>query len=198
MKSLSIPLIEEMHADLLTGISAVSRAPICRIFSVKQSKGYKPPHDFFYIIMLPAVSQFKNYEPQSGDLIAITDVKPASVEDLDRPNRSYVVAYVQWVREEGSILSILSSQPILVEEQKSKDKETLYAVFLTNMTTNIRIWRALNSQLEGGNLNFIQEVLNPKSTVRVLIIAYLIFLIYCKNFDHCFQGISYRYSWKEF
>ncbi|KAF5466228.1 hypothetical protein F2P56_016175 [Juglans regia] len=169
LKSLSIPLIKETQADLLASISTVSRAPICKIVSVQKSKNYKPPHDFFYSIMLPAVWQFKNnkemYEPQNGDLIAITDVKPESVEDLDRPNRSYVVAYVQWVREGGLLaLSVLSSQPILVEEEKSKNKQTLYAVFLTNMTTNIRIWRALNTQLEGGNLNFFQEVLNPKST----------------------------------
>ncbi|KAG7997202.1 hypothetical protein I3843_01G200400 [Carya illinoinensis] len=163
MKSLSIPLIKEMHAGLLASISTVSQAPICKIVSVKNSK------DYFYSIGLPAVWQFNNcketYQPQNGDLIAITDVKPKSVEDLDRPSRSYVVAYVHKVIEGGLItLSVLSSQPILVEEQKSQNKQTLYAVFLTNMTTNIRIWRALNSQLEGGNLNFIQKVLNPKST----------------------------------
>uniref|UniRef100_A0A2N9I655 DNA2/NAM7 helicase-like C-terminal domain-containing protein n=1 Tax=Fagus sylvatica TaxID=28930 RepID=A0A2N9I655_FAGSY len=34
---------------------------------------------------------------------------------------------------------------------------------LINMTTNIRIWRALNSELEGGNLNIIRNVMQPKS-----------------------------------
>ena len=48
---------------------------------------------------------------------------------------------------------------------------------LINMTTNIRIWRGLNSKLEGGNLNIIQNVLQSSSMVRILVIAYFIWHI---------------------
>nr|POE52209.1 hypothetical protein CFP56_60316 [Quercus suber] len=46
---------------------------------------------------------------------------------------------------------------------RTRKGQNLYAVPLINMTTNIRIWRALNSKLEGGNLNVIQNVLQSSS-----------------------------------
>ena len=45
------------------------------------------------------------------------------------------------------------------------------------MTTNIRIWRALNSKLEGGNLNIIQNVLQSSLMVKILEISYFIWHI---------------------
>ena len=66
-------------------------------------------------------------------------------------------------------MTILASKPILVEEEENKKRETIYAICLINMTTNIRIWRALNSQLEGKNLDIIGKVLQANSAVRIFL-----------------------------
>ncbi|KAL5057469.1 hypothetical protein RYX36_029073 [Vicia faba] len=39
------------------------------------------------------------------------------------------------------------------------DKQKMYAVYLMNMTTNVRIWKALNSQSDGDHLGLIKKVL---------------------------------------
>ncbi|KAF3951836.1 hypothetical protein CMV_022553 [Castanea mollissima] len=157
------PLVVETHADLLSSMSTISQAHTRAIFSVRQTVKCEPPKDLLYHVTLESVKIFENhgarYEPEVRDIIAITDVRPKCIDDLERPNRSYLVAFVLSVRHE-IFLTILSSKPILFEHDKNK---TLYVVPLINMTTNIRIWRALNSKLEGGNLNIIQNVLQSSS-----------------------------------
>jgi len=37
-----------------------------------------------------------------------------------------------------------------------------------NMTTNVRIWKALHPDSEGGNRNIIKTVLQANSAVRIL------------------------------
>jgi hypothetical protein len=74
-------------------------------------------------------------------------------------------------------ISILASKPILIDQDLHKykkeplvwnKKETLFAVYLMNMTTNVRIWKALNPAPEGGNTNIIKTVLQANSPVRIL------------------------------
>ncbi|XP_030969310.1 helicase sen1-like isoform X3 [Quercus lobata] len=166
MNSFTYPLIEETHADLLSSMSTLHLAPSCEISSFKQTKDFKPPKDFFYLVTLKSVSGLQKnggYEPMVGDIIALTNVRP-KYNDLDRPNRLFLVAFVQKVKDDN-ILTILASKPILAVEQEKKKRETFYAICLINMTTNIRIWRALNSQLEGKNLDIIGKVLQPNSAV---------------------------------
>ena len=102
-----------------------------------------------------------------GDIIALTNGRP-KYKDLDRPNRPFLVAFVQKVKDDN-ILTILASKPILAEEQENKKRETIYAICLINMTTNIRIWRALNSQLEGKNLDIIGKVLQLNFAIRIFL-----------------------------
>ncbi|KAM3702045.1 hypothetical protein ACJW31_05G220700 [Castanea mollissima] len=164
MNSFTYPLIEETHADLLSSMSTLHLAPSCEISSFKRTKDFNPPKDFFYLVTLKSVSGLEKnggYEPMVGDIIALTNVRP-KYKDLDRPNRPFLVAFVQRVKDDN-ILTILASKPILAEERENKKRETLYATCLINMTTNVRIWRALNSQLEGKNLDIIGKVLQPNS-----------------------------------
>jgi senataxin len=142
------------------------------------TKDFKPPNNLFYHVILKSLRKFETddgkefvthdgrYEPEARDLIAITNVRPKCIADLETTNRSYLVAFVLTVKEQ--FLRILSSKPILFKEDNNKRRETLYAIPLINMNTNIRIWRALNSELEGGNLNIIQNVLLPKHAVRII------------------------------
>ena len=176
-------------------MSTLSLAPWRVILHFMPTKDFKPPNNLSYHVILKSLRKFETddgkefvtddgrYEPEARDLIAITNVRPKCIADLETTNRSYLVAFVLSVKDlteeedltekEDKLLRILSSKPILFEEDKNKRRETLYAIPLINMTTNIRIWRALNSELEGGNLNIIQNVLLPKHAVRIfLIVAY--------------------------
>lgn len=50
----------------------------------------------------------------------------------------------------------------------NNNQQKLYAVYLINMTTNIRISNALNSRPEGEHLNIIKSVLGPQLIVRLV------------------------------
>ncbi|XVF41433.1 hypothetical protein PTKIN_Ptkin01aG0279700 [Pterospermum kingtungense] len=125
------PLIEETHAELLSSMTTLSRAPS------------------------------QTYEPQAGDLVALTDVRPKCISDLQRPKMSYLLAYVQSVdSDDPDQLLILSSKPILIEQEiQRREKHTLFLVYLMNMTTNLRIWNALHPDPNGGNLKMINKII---------------------------------------
>ncbi|KAK6243972.1 hypothetical protein QUC31_010381 [Theobroma cacao] len=167
LHSFVAPLIEETHADLLSGMKRVSQAPSRQLDSVTRDKRYKPPKDLIYKIVLKRDSKksdLATYQPQSGDLVTLTDVRPKCTSDLNRSKMSYLLAYVQGVKKYPDELFIRSSKPIMIEEDMqrkeniSQQKPTFFFVFLINMTTNIRIWKALHPDPKGGNLNMINKV----------------------------------------
>ncbi|KAJ0961678.1 hypothetical protein J5N97_000696 [Dioscorea zingiberensis] len=107
------------------------------------------------------------YEPQVGDIIALTNVRPNCIDDLNRPPRFYLIAYVHKANDIDEFpddlqFKILSSKPINYGEpdMHKSNRETLFAVYLMNLITNLRVWTALNSE---GNTNIINKVLQPKS-----------------------------------
>ncbi|PON78550.1 hypothetical protein PanWU01x14_018080 [Parasponia andersonii] len=104
-------LLEETRADLLTSVVTLAHASSSEIKSVKQSKEYKLLKDFLYKIELQRGIENENdtqaYEPDVGDLIAITSVTPKCVDDLDQPERSYLVAYVESVKEREDHFKLL-------------------------------------------------------------------------------------------
>ncbi|XP_052307958.1 uncharacterized protein LOC18097562 isoform X3 [Populus trichocarpa] len=188
MESFIPALIEETRADLCSNMTMVSQAPKREIFSLGIAKENKPPKDLFYKIWFEKMRNNVNgegiYEPGVGDLLALTDVRPKDIDDLNRPGFNYLLAYVHGLsiakddNDKYDILSILTSKPIQFElEDRENKKESVIAgkgrrknmkanvfvVYLVNMMTNIRTWRSLNSELEGGNMNIIQNVLHTSS-----------------------------------
>ncbi|KAJ7000259.1 hypothetical protein NC653_010898 [Populus alba x Populus x berolinensis] len=156
MKAFIPPLHVETHADLLLSTESLAEAPTCRILRVRKSKDYKPPKDLFYEISVEETRD--GYVPWIGDLIALTNVKLKCIDDLRKTQQSYHVAFVHAVKGGNRLTPwILSSKPIVDEE--GLQKGTLFAVHLINLTTNLRIWRSLNLELEGRNLNVIKKVL---------------------------------------
>ncbi|CAL5330065.1 unnamed protein product [Camellia sinensis] len=175
MKSFIDPLIEETHADLLSSINMVPHAPTCEILAIARSKGHKPPKDLYYTISLKRLSDTANthegmYKPEIGDLIALTNVRPRHVNDLNRPRSPYVVALVHGTKDDSDDIAILSSKPIMFDadgqKHKIQTKRSLFAVYVTNMVTNVRVWMSLNSELEGGNMNIIKGVLHSDCTTK--------------------------------
>ncbi|XP_062002779.1 uncharacterized protein LOC133720466 [Rosa rugosa] len=171
-KSFIPSLVEETHADLLSNMKTLSHAPTCEILTIVDSAEH--PGDLFYNIMYKRDTETDEnhkglmYEPQVGDIIALTNVRPKCIDDLNSPPRFYLIAYVDQANDIDEFpddlqFKILSSKPINYGESdmhKSK-RETLFAVYLMNLTTNLRVWKALNS--EEGNTNIISKVLQPKS-----------------------------------
>ncbi|KAL3372688.1 hypothetical protein AABB24_004969 [Solanum stoloniferum] len=173
LKSYITPLVEETHADLLSNVSTVSRAPALEVVDVKVSKEFKPPKGLYYNILLKRNQKIEvgenseskhesNYEPEVGDLIALTDVRPRRIEDLNRPKRSFLIAIVQGMNDDGYRIPILSSQLIPFKKPDratGEQGDKLFVVYLSNLTTNLRIWNALNPDRENSNFNIIKTVM---------------------------------------
>nr|GLL19020.1 probable helicase MAGATAMA 3 isoform X3 [Ipomoea trifida] len=173
LKSFINPLLKETHADLYSNMkNSLRNAPSREVLEVKISKGFKPPKELLYNILLKTTREGDGeskqpYEPEAGDLIAFCDVKPKRVEDLNRPKMSYVIAVVQGRKDDGSArFPILSSKPVTFRKKMERGREgdKLFVVYLTSLTTNIRIWKSLNMDKESANLKIIRTVLqiDPK------------------------------------
>ncbi|CAJ2640607.1 unnamed protein product [Trifolium pratense] len=163
-------LIEETHFDLASSLYGVQRAPFCEILTAvpERSRSFIPTKFFLYQISVYSTNNdtkdVGKYEPEVGDLIALTDIKPKTIEDLNRPRRYYHIAYVCGTKESTNEISILSSKYIDMEiNSRSNNTPKLYAIYLLNLTTNVRVWKALNSELEGANMNMIKKVLLASS-----------------------------------
>lgn len=180
LKSFIPSLIEETHSDLSSSLKGVSRSPFCEISSVEleSSRSLIPTKNLFYQISVNKSNNDVNgkYEPEVGDLIAFTDIKPKTVDDLDRPRREYHIGYVHGIKESIDKISILSSKSFNMSALKSNNAPRLYSLrsdnapklhgfYLMNLTTNVRIWKALKSELEGASMSMIKKVLKADSNI---------------------------------
>ncbi|KAJ0464272.1 putative P-loop containing nucleoside triphosphate hydrolase, DNA2/NAM7 helicase, helicase [Helianthus annuus] len=163
-KSFVDPLLEETHAELLSSMNGISRASTRGIMvRSEEKKDIKFPNYYLYSIYLEKKSRTENYEPEVGDLIVLTDVKPRCVDDLG----PYVIASVQRVQNgDHATTKVISSEPIPFSwiQSHKRGKVMLFAVNLMNLTTNTRIWQALHSSLDGiKNMKMINKVLQTDS-----------------------------------
>jgi len=181
-------LFEETRADLSSSLFGVSQAPLCEIQNVEESieLTLPIPETENQFIQFQHVLRLKNrnggnYKPESGDLIAFTHIRPKSFNDLNAlksPNR---IAYVKEATYEKEVdyvkqetkkfwykITVLSSKCMKmdIEYDLWHNKEMkLYAVYLMNITTNVRIRNALKSI---PCMNIIKTVLGPHQTVRII------------------------------
>ncbi|CAL0306272.1 unnamed protein product [Lupinus luteus] len=168
MASFILPLIEETHADLLSCMSNdLAHATICEITDIRKTKKFQLHKNLSYDLFFSNEKKRVPgaYMPVVGDLIALTNVRPKCIDDL---SRNYVIAYVHKVKEFEIIpyVTVLSSKLIMADGDDVMDhkkNENLFGVYLTNLTTNIRIWRSLNGHL-GWNMKIIDKVLQAHSS----------------------------------
>ncbi|KAJ8432842.1 hypothetical protein Cgig2_024530 [Carnegiea gigantea] len=183
--SFIFPLIEETRADICSSLSTVSLAPARRISCIKASEDYHPPNNLIFSIELEGMccleDNIEPREPETGDLIALTDVRPKSLADINSPKLPYLIAFVQQVSKmqnpDEYLLTVRLSKPI-ISELPARGKHSLVptlAVFLANLTTNIRMWKALNLQLGNRSFNIISKVLQMDPIV-------------CRNCPVCFHS----------
>ncbi|KAK7300604.1 hypothetical protein RJT34_11452 [Clitoria ternatea] len=163
MNSFIPALIEETHSDLSSSFMSVSQAPFCEIRTIGRSNNFRPPKHLYYEITLKGITNdvkdVGKYEPEVGDLIAFTNIRPRSIDDLNKSNGYYHIAYVDGPKDLFTDkIPILSSKDMDNVESvlRSTKAQKIYSVYLINMTTYIRIWKALNSQ---SNMKIVKEVL---------------------------------------
>uniref|UniRef100_A0A803MQQ9 Uncharacterized protein n=1 Tax=Chenopodium quinoa TaxID=63459 RepID=A0A803MQQ9_CHEQI len=163
------PLVEETRASLCSGMESVGNAPACEISSIELSKDYKPPKEFYYNILTKKFTDFKNngghYEPEPGDIIVLSNIKPRRIEDLNRPGHTSVVAMVATMEDGSDMTRILSSKELGGSELLPKRHMgvRVFATYLINLITNTRIWKALHPDPIGVSMNLLLKVLQPNS-----------------------------------
>ncbi|KAK7372271.1 hypothetical protein VNO80_05646 [Phaseolus coccineus] len=178
MNSFIPALIEETHSDMSSSLAGVSQAPFAEISTLQKSKDFNHPHDMLYEITLKSttddVKGVGKYEPETGDVIAFTNTRPRRIDNLIMTREYCHIAYVR------RSLDIFSGQiPILTSMflendieigvefgERTSKAQKLYAVYLFNMITNVRIWKALTWKLEGADTNILMKVLKAHSTDR--------------------------------
>nr|GLL19017.1 uncharacterized protein LOC109167511 [Ipomoea trifida] len=164
------PLLEETRADFYSNMTdSLRNAPSCEVLDLRTREGFNPPNDLFYEVRLKRTrngyGESKTpYEPQGGELIALSDVRPKRIEDLNRPKISYLIAVVgsRDDDDDSDWFPILSSKPIIFQKknnEEGKKGDELFIVYLTSLVTNIRIWNSLKMDLGSANLKIIRTVL---------------------------------------
>ncbi|XP_077247014.1 putative helicase MAGATAMA 3 isoform X2 [Tasmannia lanceolata] len=191
--SFVFPLIEETRFDLCSNMVGLSHAPTCKILSLRPRcelgsdtpigdiLSSKPSGELLYEIEVaptrdgPDIGGKEKYIPRKGDIFALSNVRPATVADLNFTGISHVMAVV------------IKGQEDLTNENKHGEEDPVYviqvrvsknigdlkdpwksffAVYLINITTYDRIWSALDMKMSGDrNLNIIKNVLYTDSSV---------------------------------
>uniref|UniRef100_A0A0E0DHM4 UvrD-like helicase ATP-binding domain-containing protein n=1 Tax=Oryza meridionalis TaxID=40149 RepID=A0A0E0DHM4_9ORYZ len=168
LESYTSPLLEEMRMEMSSSLEAISTLPSSKISWIEQKN-----NNTVYDIVFDADSQNskacnqpESYVPSVGDIIILSDVKPEHISDITRNGRPYIIAFVTEGGDEDddsppAKYVIISSGKIDSEDGKCQDRKTikLFAAYLLNIVTYIRIWRCLDyNTAVRRNQSLIQEM----------------------------------------
>ncbi|CAL5430271.1 unnamed protein product [Camellia sinensis] len=185
--SFVFPLLEETRAELASSMEIIQEAPFAKVISLNACELYGTLH---YDI---EVDYWRNrgkdpYKTLPGDVFIVSDAKPESVYDLQQGGRTWTFATVTNIIEDetedeigegledeiedetkdengrgnnsSTFFKVKASRDI---EVKGGMRQSLFVVFLRNITTNKRIWSALR---KFGNRKIIERVLCADSKVQ--------------------------------
>ncbi|KAI3893034.1 hypothetical protein MKW92_025987 [Papaver armeniacum] len=173
--SYTTPLLEETRMEICSQIEFMSGAPHAEVTSVEKSKLHEG--SFLYCIK---VENWRNrhgvygkepYSPKPSDLFIMGSTVPEVASDLQRFGSSWSLAsVVEDVKESDSVghedtlicFQVKTSKPLTIEMKEGRRK-SLFVVFLVNLATKTRTWKALHMFR---NLNVIKEVLCANSMVK--------------------------------
>ncbi|KAJ7942728.1 UvrD-like Helicase, ATP-binding domain, P-loop containing nucleoside triphosphate hydrolase [Quillaja saponaria] len=156
------PLFEETRAKLCSSMEIISEAPFGKVVALEESKPYGAK---LYDVKIDCwKNRFTDrgkepYKTLPGDVLVLTDAKPETVHDLQRVGRSWTFLSVSKITEDenedvtSTYFKVNAPKEIDPNEWKQK---SLFVVFLVNITTNRRIWSALQMS---GNLQLNKEIL---------------------------------------
>nr|CAB3488037.1 unnamed protein product [Digitaria exilis] len=161
------PLLEELRAEMSSSLESLSTLPSVKISSIEEKKG---KYDIWVASDSQAAkscNQPECYAPSVGDVMILSDVKPGHISDITRNGRPYRVAFLTEGGDEDDDLptskyGIISSGKIDAADEKCQDGKIkpLFAVYLLNIVTYIRIWRCLDYEAVRRNRGLIQEMVH--------------------------------------
>lgn len=170
LESYASPLLEELRAEMSSGLESLSTIPFVRISSIEEKKGNKT----YEISAAPdskiakSCNQPECYAPCIGDTIILSDVKPGHISDVTRNGKPYRIAFVTEGGDEDddslpSKYVIIASGKIDAADGKCQNgkKNSFFATYLLNIVTYICIWRCLDYETAvRRNPGLIQEMVN--------------------------------------
>lgn len=147
-------------------MGSISFAPSSKVISFQQSKQFRKLHYDVIVEDWKHSSESVDKEPyrtKPGDILAFTEATPGQYLDIENLGRSWNVGSVSRVMTDDRMYTHFEVRMSkeLVWEQDGMNK-MLYAVFVTNISTNNRIWKALSFNQ---NLDFIKEILGNNAMV---------------------------------
>ncbi|KAF8020981.1 hypothetical protein BT93_G1408 [Corymbia citriodora subsp. variegata] len=156
------PLLEETRASLCSSLENISALPFTEVYDfVECERGGNS-----YAVKAGQWSNESNtrgketYKTLPGDILILTDAKPATIPDLERFRRRWAFASVRTIGGEGDEDEATSPTSFKVEalldHEANNSWKPMDAIFLINIATNRRIWNALHMSL---NLDIVKEVL---------------------------------------
>ena len=145
------PLLEETRAQIHSSMEIIWRAPFVEVSSFEESKPYGTK---VYEVKVDSwTNRFRErgkepYKTLPGDLFILADPKPETVSDLQRAGRSWAFVSVTKITEDDNeddfnctFFKVKASKEF---ELNNGMQTSLFVVFLGNLTTNRRIWKALH------------------------------------------------------
>ena len=127
------------------------RAPFAEVISFEESKPYGT--NVYEVKVDSWRNRFRErgkepYKTLPGDLFILADAKPETVSDLQRAGRSWAFVSVTKITEDDNeddfnctFFKVKASKEF---ELNNGMQTSLFVVFLGNLTTNRRIWKALH------------------------------------------------------
>nr|XP_010905727.1 probable helicase MAGATAMA 3 [Elaeis guineensis] len=148
-------------------METISNAPYSEIVSIEEASSQE-----FYDIR---VHCWKNesinggkeiYKPMPYDVFILSNIKLETVSDLKRNGSLFNLCSIVKVEEDGGSTTDFKVRASKHIEISDGMKQSLFMIFLGNITTNSRIWKSLHvGSLATGNLTIIKDVLCPDSSV---------------------------------
>ncbi|KAK8966447.1 hypothetical protein KSP40_PGU015124 [Platanthera guangdongensis] len=155
-------LLEETRVELSSCFELISDAPSYKIQRIAAAGG----SELYYVDVDCSSNESSgtnnDYKPRNGDIYVLSNIKPEAVEDFRRYGVDFCMVLVSEVTVDDVFLRGFK---VKASKHISKEKDfTGYrnAIFVTNIMTNMRIWRSLHFNT-GINSNFsvIESLLHP-------------------------------------
>jgi len=166
LKSYVAPLIEETRSGLSSCLELVAEAPSSKILSMEAAG--KAGVYFMDVDFWDNGAGFSTdtYTARNGDIFILSSMKPEAAEDFNRYGSAYCLAMVTEVSmndeyQKGFRVKVANDIGLEVELSKLR-----HAIFLDNIMTNIRIWKALCFDTSmNDNFTIIRSLLAPRNMV---------------------------------
>ncbi|KAJ8506154.1 hypothetical protein OPV22_007040 [Ensete ventricosum] len=168
--SFAAPLMEETRAEIHSSLDDISKAPRAKIIAIEKGQRKSETTQEYYVDVefidnhIDCGSQ--NYKARNGDLFILSSMKPEAVNDFNRYNVACCLALVTEVSmDDGVQKGFVVKLPKIIDVEYDMGNFKI-ALFLTNLLTNFRIWKALCvTSGTNNNIRIINEVVSPRPMV---------------------------------